>query len=117
MPLTEQSLAPPSGAITPEDASALLDAARAALRYLDDLDKHAPEGFCMGNEGSVRKQLREAVRRCSFEIRPCAACDDGVTHAPTLHPMERPRTITCPECSGTGERKVFAYPKPKARRG
>ncbi len=115
--MTEQSLSLPSGAITPEDQARLLDAARAALRYLDDLDKHAPEGFSMGNEGRVRKQLREAVRRCSFEMRRCEFCDDGTTYAPTTHPMQRPRTIACPECKGTGERKVYSYGPPKARRG
>ena len=116
--MTKDSLAPASSpGIAPDDVAALLGAARSALDLLDRIDKHAPEGFCMGGEGRVRKQLREAVRRCSFEIRPCSACDGGVTHAPTRHPMARPRTITCPECSGTGERKVFAYPKPKAGRG
>jgi len=97
----------------PEDHAKLLEAARAALRYLDDLDRHAPEGFCMGGEGRVRKQLREAVRRCSFEMRPCDACDGGVTHAPVSHPMERPRMVPCLECGGSGERKVYSYGRPK----
>lgn len=108
---------PPIAGTTPEDVGSLLDAARAALEYLDDLDKHAPEGFCMGGEQKLRRQLREAVRRCSFEMRPCRACDDGTTHAPTRHPMERPRTISCPECGGTGEARVYSYGPPKARRG
>jgi hypothetical protein len=101
---------------TPEDVGSLLDAARAALKYLDDLDRHAPEGYGLGGEGRIRRQLREAVRRCSFEMRPCEACDGGMTHAPIRHPMERPRLVSCGECGGTGRRKVFAYPKPKARR-
>ena len=30
-----------------------------------------------GGEAKVRRMLREAVRRCSFEMRPCPACDGG----------------------------------------
>lgn len=111
------SLPPPTITATPEDVGSLLAAARAALRYLDDLDRHAPiDAPRLGNEGCIRRQLREAVRRCSFEMRACEACDGGTTHAPTRHPMERPRLVSCGECGGTGERKVFSYPRPKARR-
>ncbi len=39
------SLSPPTTpGITTEDVDRLLEAAKAALRYLDDLDCHAPEG-------------------------------------------------------------------------
>jgi hypothetical protein len=47
---------------TPEDHARLLEAAKAALRYLDDLDAHAPEGFHFGGEAKVRRQLRRAIR-------------------------------------------------------
>jgi hypothetical protein len=46
----------------PEDHARLLEAAKAALRYLDDLDAHAPEGFHFGGEAKIRRQLRQAIR-------------------------------------------------------
>jgi hypothetical protein len=113
------SLAQSPAPITPEDLERLLTAARAALRLLNDLDEHLPiDAPRLGNEGRIRKQLREAVRRCSYETRPCTACDGGRNHAPTRHSMERPRTIDCPECSGSGQVRVYSYgPPKKARRG
>ena len=111
------SVSPPTVTATPEDHEHLLSAAREALRLLDAQDAHLPiDAPRVGGEGHVRKQLREAVRRCSFEVRACEACDDGTTYAPTRHPMERPRLVSCPECGGSGERRVFAYERPKARR-
>ena len=100
--------------VAAEDLERLLDAARAALKYLDDLDKHAPESMASGGEG---RMLREAVRRCSFEIRDCPDCDGGIILGPTAHPMERPEPTPCPACGGHGTVRVFAYPRPKARRG
>ncbi len=117
--MTTDSLAsaPPPG-ITPEDAAALLEAARSALDLLDRMDAHAPEGLAFGGEGKVRRRLRDAVRRCSVEIRPCVACDGGVTHAPVGHPMEAPRLVSCPECGGSGRVRAYTYGRPRrAARG
>ncbi len=64
--MTDRSLARSPRTFTTEQEEAhdeLLEAAKAALRYLDDLDRHAPEGYCRGNEGRVRAQLRKAIRR------------------------------------------------------
>lgn len=49
--------------ITPdlEDHARLLEAAQAALRLLDMIDAHAPEGFTFGGEAKVRRQLRRAI--------------------------------------------------------
>ncbi len=108
--MTESSVAPPITAITTQDHERLLTAARDALALLDRMDTHLPiDAPRVGGESKVRKTLREAVRRCSYETRPCTACDGGRTHAPTRHPMERPRTIGCPECSGSGEVRVYSY--------
>ena len=115
--MTEQSIHPPPTVGT-EDIERLLTAAREALSLLDRMDAHLPiDAPRVGGEAKVRKALREAVHRCSYELRPCEACDDGTTHAPVRHQMERPRTIVCGECSGTGQTRVFTYMKPKARRG
>ncbi len=45
----------------------LLEAAQAALKLLDRIDQHAPEGLAFGGEGRVRKQLRTAIRRARVE--------------------------------------------------
>ena len=102
--------------VAAEDLERLLDAARAALKYLDDLDKHAPEGMAFGGEGRVRRMLREAVRRCSFEIRDCPDCEGGTLPGPTAHPTERPTPAPCPSCGGSGRVGVFSYGGPRSRR-
>jgi hypothetical protein len=51
--------------ITAEDHSRLLEAAQAALRLLDRINAHAPEGFAFGGEAKVRRQLRRAIRLAS----------------------------------------------------
>jgi hypothetical protein len=43
----------------------LLEAVQAALRLLDRIDAHAPEGFAFGGEAKVRRQLRRAIRLAS----------------------------------------------------
>lgn len=48
----------------------ILEAARSALRLLDLMDAHAPEGFAFGGEGRVRRQLREAIRRADGPLAP-----------------------------------------------
>ncbi len=102
--------------VAAEDLERLLDAARAALKYLDDLDKHGPEGMSFGGEGRVRRMLREAVRRCSFEFRDCPDCDGGIVPGPTAHPMERPTPGSCTSCEGSGRMKVFCYGRSRDRR-
>lgn len=102
--------------VAAEDLERLLDAARAALKYSDDLDKHAPEGTALGGEGRVHWMLREAVRRCSFEIRDCPECDGGIIPGPTAHPMERPIPECCSSCGGSGRVSVFSYGRPRGRR-
>lgn len=114
--MTESSVSPPTTVITPQEHERLLDAAREALALLDRIDRHAPEGLAFGGEGRVRRILRDAIRQASFEVRDCPSCEGGTTLAPVRHPMERPRIVNCEECSGTGQTRVFAYPKPKARR-
>lgn len=111
-PSVAQSPAP----ITLDDLERLVSAAREALALLDRIDQHAPEGLAFGGESKVRRKLREAVRRCSFEVRPCEFCDGGMTHATPRHPQERPRLIPCPECRGSGKRRVFTYGLPKGLR-
>jgi hypothetical protein len=95
----------------------LMDACREALAWFDRFARHAPAELEIGGEGRIRRRLREAVRLASFEIRPCLSCDGGMTRDPAAGPMERPRFVPCQECGGSGERRVFLYPKPKARRG
>ncbi len=51
--------------ITPEDHARLLEAAQAALRLLDRIDAHAPEGSAFGGEAKVRRQFRRAIRLAS----------------------------------------------------
>ncbi len=114
--MSTESVASPPITATPADHERLLDAARAALALLDRMDTHLPEGYSLGGEGKVRRMLREAVRSCSYEVRECEFCDGGTTHAPTTHPMERPRTVACGECGGSGERRVYSYGKPRRRR-
>jgi hypothetical protein len=53
----------------------LLEAAEAALRLLDRIDQHAPEGLAFGGEGRVRKQLRTAIRRSRLEADTLAWAD------------------------------------------
>jgi hypothetical protein len=114
--VTDQSLAPtaPPG-ITPQDHERLLEAAREALALLDRIDRHAPDGLTFGGEGRVRRVLRDAIRACSFELRPCAACGGPTTHATPRHPPERPRLVPCGECSGSGRVRVFTYPTKRTR--
>lgn len=109
----------PPPAVGTEELEKLLEAARAALKYLDDLDRHGPADLPrLGGEGRIRRRLRDAIRLCSFEVRPCAACGGGGTvPGPTDHPMERPELAACPECGGSGVARVFSYPRPKTRRG
>lgn len=45
-----------------DPAEALVDASREALRLLERIDAHAPEGLAFGGEGRVRRLLREALR-------------------------------------------------------
>ena len=54
-------------AATGNPRTELLEAAEAALRLLDRIDQHAPEGLAFGGEGRVRKQLRTAIRRARVE--------------------------------------------------
>ena len=66
--MPEPSLARKSAPITPvdpEDHALLLAAADAALGWLDAFDRHAPKGFAFGGEQRVRRQLRQAIRRCA----------------------------------------------------
>lgn len=114
--MTDQSLAPtaPPG-ITPQDHERLLEAAHEALALLDRIDRHAPDGLTFGSEGRVRRVLRDAIHACSFEVRPCAACDDGTTHATPRHPQERPRLVSCGECGGSGRVRVYSYGRPRRR--
>ena len=53
----------------------LLEAAQAALKLLDRIDQHAPEGLAFGGEGKVRKQLREAIKRSRLEADALAWAD------------------------------------------
>jgi hypothetical protein len=46
----------------PEEHERLLEAARSALRLLDAMDQHAPEGLTFGDEHRVRCELRKAIR-------------------------------------------------------
>ena len=62
-PSVAQSPAPDTPTEQEEAHEELLAAATAALRYLDDADAHLPEGYSLGNEARVRKQLRRAIRR------------------------------------------------------
>lgn len=48
----------------------LMRAAEDALRLLDRMDAHAPEGLHFGGEGRVRKQLREALRLADAPLCP-----------------------------------------------
>jgi hypothetical protein len=41
----------------------LLEAAERAQAWFDRFDRHAPEGLAFGGEGSVRRQLRQAIRK------------------------------------------------------
>lgn len=59
--------------ITPigeRDHERLLDAAREALRLLDDMDQHMPDGLTFGNEPTVRRQLRDALRFADGPLCP-----------------------------------------------
>ena len=64
--MTNRSLArsAPTGTTEQDEAhDDLLEAAKAALKWLDAFDEHAPEGFAFGGEARVRRQLRRAIRR------------------------------------------------------
>jgi hypothetical protein len=66
--VTQPSLArsAPTGTTEQDEAHhELLAAARAALKYLDDLDAHAPEGVHFGGESKIRRQLRRAIARAA----------------------------------------------------
>lgn len=95
--------------------AALLDAARDALDWLRRFQKHAPQEARFGGEERVTRKLSAAVRMASFEIRPCADCDDGQVPGPTASPMERPEPAPCPACGGSGGRRVYTYAKPARR--
>lgn len=114
--MTKSSVSPPTPGITPQDHARLPDAAREALAWFERFDRHAPSDMYFGGESKVRKALREAVRRCSYELRHCEACDDGTTYASVSHPMERPRVVPYGECSGSGRVRVFTYPTNRTRR-
>jgi hypothetical protein len=62
----------------PDSREDLLEAADAALRLLDRIDAHAPEGLAFGGEARVRKQLRAAIRhaRNDAEGRAWADAED-----------------------------------------
>jgi hypothetical protein len=45
----------------------LLEAAEAALRWLDLFDQHAPSDMIFGGEAEVRGLLRDAIRRARVE--------------------------------------------------
>jgi hypothetical protein len=65
---TEKFSAPPRLPTTdpdPEDHALLLEAAKSALKWLEDFDEHAPDDWVFGGEGRVRRQLRQAIRRCA----------------------------------------------------
>ncbi|CAA9457756.1 MAG: hypothetical protein AVDCRST_MAG02-1726 [uncultured Rubrobacteraceae bacterium] len=111
------SLPPPTTTEQEAAKAALLDAARDALEWLRRFQRHAPAEARFGGEEGLTRRLSSAVRMCSFEVRDCPECDDGLAYAPTEHPMERPRSVPCPSCGGTGRTRVFAYARPKARRG
>ena len=55
----------------------LLEAAQAALKLLDRIDQHAPEGLAFGGEGRVRKQLRTAIRRARVEAEDREWADEA----------------------------------------
>lgn len=117
--MTDQRIARPAPPDTPdpEDHERLLEAARSALTLLDRMDEHMPADLAFGGETKVRKQLRTAIRLASFELRLCPDCMGGGTvPGPTSYPMQRPEPADCPTCDGVGERRVFAYPKPRRRR-
>jgi hypothetical protein len=64
--LSTESLARPPRPVTTEQQEAhdeLLKAAKAALRWLDALDQHAPDGWHFGGEAKIRRQLRRAIGR------------------------------------------------------
>ncbi len=114
-----QSLAEGRAPSTEQEAAAyaaLLNAARDALDWIRRFQKHAPEEARFGGEERVARRLSAAVRLCSFEIRDCPQCDGGTVPGPTASPMERPALAPCPACEGRGTVRVFAYPKPSARR-
>lgn len=58
---TPRPVSPPD----PEDHARLLEAARAALRWFEEFDRHAPSDFVFGGEAQVRRRLRRAIRRAS----------------------------------------------------
>jgi hypothetical protein len=98
--------------------AALLHAAREALAWLRRYRKHAPEGLRFGGEERVMRRLAEAVRGASYELRICGGCAGaGTVPGPMSSPAERPEAAYCPDCGGSGERRVYGYPGPKARRG
>lgn len=53
----------------------------------------------------------------SYAVRSCWACEGGVSYTTPADPASRPELITCGECGGSGEHRVFIYPKPKNWRG
>lgn len=48
----------------------LVEAVRAALRWFERFDAHAPSDLHFGGEGRVRKQLREALRLADAPLAP-----------------------------------------------
>jgi hypothetical protein len=69
--LTEHSVDGATLAVNP--GAELLEAATAALRLLDRIDAHAPEGLAFGGEAKVRRALQQAIRRARAVVdRPIA---------------------------------------------
>ena len=64
--MTDASLARSPRTVTTEQEEAhdeLLVAAKAALRWFELYDEHAPDGWSFGGEAKVRRQLRRAIKR------------------------------------------------------
>jgi hypothetical protein len=61
-PLSEHSLPRTPRTDDPDERhKRLLEAARAALRWFEEFDEHAPSDFVFGGEAKIRRQLRRAI--------------------------------------------------------
>lgn len=61
MPPSSLAREPDPGSPEPEDHARLLEATRAALKWLDDFEQHAPDSCHFGGEEKLRRQLRSAI--------------------------------------------------------